>query len=169
MLLTALVTPLPPYLLLSPSLSSTASFSPVEAPDGTAARPKLPSARTTSASTVGFPRESRISRPTTFTISVMRTLLREAKKQKLLPTGRSYRSRIPGRFRVRPHHHEVKLHYFGCRRPPNRRRRPRFLLGHGRYRVESGSKLRCSAHVAKRRPAYGLPGGLRKVGGIAAP
>ena len=65
------MTPLPPYRALSPSLSSTASFSPVEAPDGTAARPKLPSARTTSASTVGLPRESRISRPLTSTISVM--------------------------------------------------------------------------------------------------
>ena len=52
------------------SRSSTASCSPVEAPDGTAARPTGPSARCTSASTVGLPRESRISRPMTLTISI---------------------------------------------------------------------------------------------------
>src|ERR1700679_3939724 len=39
-----------------------ASCSPVEAPDGTAARPKAPEARVTSTSTVGLPRESMISR-----------------------------------------------------------------------------------------------------------
>ena len=54
----------------SPSRNSTASCSPVEAPEGTAARPMLPSARKTSASTVGFPRESRISLPMTLTIVV---------------------------------------------------------------------------------------------------
>jgi hypothetical protein len=48
---------------LSPSRSSTASCAPVEAPEGTAARPKLnrPPA-VTSTSTVGLPRLSRISR-----------------------------------------------------------------------------------------------------------
>src|SRR5918996_1413212 len=55
-------TPFPPNRLASPSRSSTASCSPVEAPDGTAARPVAPSASTTSASTVGFPRESSTSR-----------------------------------------------------------------------------------------------------------
>ena len=40
----------------------------VEAPEGTAARPMLPSARKTSASTVGLPRESSISVPVTRTI-----------------------------------------------------------------------------------------------------
>ena len=35
----------------------------VEAPEGTAARPKLPSSSNTSTSTVGLPRLSRISRP----------------------------------------------------------------------------------------------------------
>ncbi|CAK7288054.1 hypothetical protein SGPA1_51020 [Streptomyces misionensis JCM 4497] len=49
----------------SPSRSSMASKAPVEAPDGTAARPVLPSSRPTSTSTVGLPRESRISRATT--------------------------------------------------------------------------------------------------------
>src|SRR4051794_7751816 len=38
---------------------------PVLAPEGTAARPSVPSARTTSTSTVGLPRLSRISRPRT--------------------------------------------------------------------------------------------------------
>src|SRR5262249_38704366 len=50
----------------SPSRSSSASRSPVDAPDGTAARPNDPSASVTSTSTVGFPRESRISRACTF-------------------------------------------------------------------------------------------------------
>ena len=43
-----------------PSLNSTASFSPVDAPDGTDALPKLLSSVITSTSTVGFPRESKI-------------------------------------------------------------------------------------------------------------
>src|SRR5688500_16346771 len=64
-------TPLPPKRLLSPSRSSTASRVPVEAPDGTAARPVAPLSRTTSTSTVGFPRLSRISRPRTLVIVVM--------------------------------------------------------------------------------------------------
>ena len=40
------------------SLNSTASYFPVDAPDGTAALPKEPSVKVTSASTVGFPLES---------------------------------------------------------------------------------------------------------------
>src|SRR5947207_15432844 len=60
--LTASSTPLPPKRLPSPSRSSTASCSPVEAPLGTAAVPLAPLARVTSHSTVGLPRESRISR-----------------------------------------------------------------------------------------------------------
>ena len=64
-LATAFRTPLPPKRALSPSRSSTASLAPVEAPDGTAARPTDPSASTTSTSTVGLPRESRISRART--------------------------------------------------------------------------------------------------------
>src|SRR3954463_1830791 len=71
----ALRVPLPRYRDLSPSRSSTASCSPVEAPLGTAARPMLPSARYTSASTVGFPRESRISLPAMRTIVVNNLLL----------------------------------------------------------------------------------------------
>mmetsp|Transcript_32190 Transcript_32190/g.96113 ORF Transcript_32190/g.96113 Transcript_32190/m.96113 type:complete len:311 (-) Transcript_32190:46-978(-) len=64
MLLTALYTLLPRYLLLSPSRSSTASCTPVDAPLGTAAR-YTPRLVVTSASTVGLPRESMIWRPTT--------------------------------------------------------------------------------------------------------
>src|SRR4029434_7013996 len=45
----------------SPSLSSMASFSPVEAPEGTSAEPVVPSSRRTLASTVGLPRESNTS------------------------------------------------------------------------------------------------------------
>ena len=42
---------------------------PVDAPEGTAARPTVPSSRVTSTSTVGLPRESNISRAFTSTIS----------------------------------------------------------------------------------------------------
>ena len=66
---TALPTPLPPKRDLSPSRSSSASNSPVDAPLGAAPRATVPSASQTSASTVGLPRESMISRPTTFSIS----------------------------------------------------------------------------------------------------
>ena len=52
--------PLPIRRLLSPSRFSTASCAPVDAPEGTAARPKLPSSSSTSTSTVGLPRLSRI-------------------------------------------------------------------------------------------------------------
>ncbi|OQB90499.1 MAG: hypothetical protein BWX84_01870 [Verrucomicrobia bacterium ADurb.Bin118] len=61
-LATALLTPLPRYRFLLPSRSSTASCSPVLAPEGTAARPIVPQHKMTSTSTVGLPRESRISR-----------------------------------------------------------------------------------------------------------
>ena len=44
---------------------------PVEAPEGTAARPITPDSSSTSASTVGLPRESRISRATTSTIELI--------------------------------------------------------------------------------------------------
>ena len=61
-LVTAVNTPLPPNLLSSWSLSSTASWAPVLAPEGTHARPKDPSSKYTSTSTVGLERESKISR-----------------------------------------------------------------------------------------------------------
>src|SRR5258708_27955747 len=72
----AFVTHLPRYRDLSPSRNSTASCSPVDAPDGTAARPMLPSARNTSASTVGLPRESKISLPMMPAIFVIGSLQR---------------------------------------------------------------------------------------------
>src|SRR4051794_24255365 len=68
---TAFCTPLPKKRCMSPSRSSIASREPVEAPDGTAARPMAPDSTSTSASTVGLPRESRISRATTSTMAVM--------------------------------------------------------------------------------------------------
>ena len=58
---TAFRTPRPLYRLGSPSRSSTASFAPVDAPDGTSALPQEPSSRLTSTSTVGLPLESRTS------------------------------------------------------------------------------------------------------------
>ena len=63
-LATALVTPLPRYRL-PPSRSSTASCSPVDAPEGTIALPCDPSSSRISTSTVGLPRESSTSRPMT--------------------------------------------------------------------------------------------------------
>ena len=58
---TAFETPFPLHSS-PPSRSSVASNSPVDAPEGTAARPVAPESRATSTSTVGFPRESRIWR-----------------------------------------------------------------------------------------------------------
>ncbi len=58
---TATETPFPRYLDLSLSLNSTASKAPVDAPDGTPARPNPPLSVQTSTSTVGFPLESNIS------------------------------------------------------------------------------------------------------------
>ena len=70
-LATARVTPLPSHAT-PPSRSSVASNSPVEAPDGTAARPRAPESSTTSTSTVGLPRESRIWRAWMFVIWLMK-------------------------------------------------------------------------------------------------
>src|SRR6185369_17124695 len=55
---------------MSPSRNSIASREPVEAPEGTAARPITPDSSSTSASMVGLPRESRISRATTSTMEL---------------------------------------------------------------------------------------------------
>src|SRR5262249_41333329 len=52
---------------------STASWAPVLAPLGTAARPRAPETSSTSTSTVGLPRESRISRPTTSSTMLTKT------------------------------------------------------------------------------------------------
>ena len=51
-----------------PSRSSTASCTPVDAPDGTIARPNAPDSSRTSTSTVGLPRESSTWRPCTAAI-----------------------------------------------------------------------------------------------------
>ena len=67
-LATAFNVPVPKKRLLSPSRSSKASRSPVEAPDGTIARPQAPDSVVTSHSTVGFPRESKTSRACTSAI-----------------------------------------------------------------------------------------------------
>src|SRR6185295_18357412 len=55
----------------SPSRNSMASRLPVDAPDGTAARPITPDSSSTSASTVGLPRESSISLAMTSTIALI--------------------------------------------------------------------------------------------------
>ena len=67
---TAFETPLPAQAS-PPSRSSVASNSPVEAPEGTAARPVAPVSSVTSTSTVGLPRESRIWRPCMRSIAPM--------------------------------------------------------------------------------------------------
>ena len=66
---TAVKTPFPRNLSLSPSLNSTASYIPVDAPDGTAALPIVPSSKYISTSTVGKHLESSICLATTSTIS----------------------------------------------------------------------------------------------------
>src|SRR4051812_14577831 len=74
-LLTACVTPLPAHAPVSPSRSSSASWTPVDAPDGTAARPNAPFPSRTSTSTVGLPRESRIWRACTPEIGLAKSEL----------------------------------------------------------------------------------------------
>ena len=68
-LATAPSTPLPMYRP-PPSRRSTASWAPVDAPDGTMARPRAPVSSRTSTSTVGLPRESRTSLPTSCWIAL---------------------------------------------------------------------------------------------------
>ncbi|KAF5047492.1 hypothetical protein SDC9_147601 [bioreactor metagenome] len=58
---TAVKTPFPRYLDLSPSLNSTASKAPVDAPEGTPALPYPPDSVQTSTSIVGLALESNIS------------------------------------------------------------------------------------------------------------
>ena len=65
---TAFCTPFPKYLCISPSLNSTASKLPVEAPEGTMLLPQNPPSKTTSTCTVGFPLESNTSRAFIFSI-----------------------------------------------------------------------------------------------------
>ena len=67
---TALETPLP-IKDEPPSRSSTASCSPVDAPEGTAALPKYPFSVVTSTSTVGLPRESKICLACIFVITLI--------------------------------------------------------------------------------------------------
>ena len=66
---TAFNTPFPIYLDESPSLNSTASNAPVEAPDGTIATPTEPSINSTVTCTVGFPLESNTSKASMLSIS----------------------------------------------------------------------------------------------------
>ena len=69
---TARSTPLPPKRDGSPSRSSTASLDPVDAPEGTPARARVPSPSVTVTASVGPPRESRISTASTpVTVSSM--------------------------------------------------------------------------------------------------
>src|SRR5690606_34366209 len=57
---------------------------PVDAPDGTAARPTEPSSSTTSTSTVGLPRLSSISRPTISMIAVIQDPLWQGLQSELV-------------------------------------------------------------------------------------
>ena len=118
-LATAVVTPLPPKRS-PPSRSSAASNWPVEAPLGTAARPKAPESSPTSTSTVGLPRESRISRPATW-VMVLTMLLAAPKVPRTLPG----RPRRLGDRRVSPR---------GRRPGPGGGRRPDGAPPRGRHR-----------------------------------
>ncbi len=79
----------------SPSRSSTASCLPVDAPDGTAARPTSPELSSTSTSTVGLPRESRICRPRTAAISVLTAPPWRGRSSDLASRARGRRSALP--------------------------------------------------------------------------
>ena len=77
-----------------PSRSSTASNAPVDAPLGTAARAIVPSSSSTSTSTVGLPRESRISRALTASmLATTSTPLRTAESDSAFPVNPSWRRR----------------------------------------------------------------------------
>ena len=91
---TARRTPFPRYAPGSPSRSSTASCSPVEAPEGTVARPNAPDARRTSTSTVGLPRESRTWRPWTDAIVLIRSLPSPARNTHPATRDRASASRL---------------------------------------------------------------------------
>ena len=84
---TAFETPLPSQRFLSPSRSSSASCSPVDAPLGTAARP-CPLGVCTSTSTVGLPRESRMARARTALISLMFVAISMTRIQRREPSRR---------------------------------------------------------------------------------
>src|SRR5207302_660423 len=86
-LATALVSPIPPYLLASLSRNSNASCDPVEAPLGTDALPLTPDSKITSASTVGFPRESSICLPCTDLIFISLILLYASENSSLSRDG----------------------------------------------------------------------------------
>src|SRR5262249_12405559 len=66
-----------------------ASREPVDAPEGTAARPMVPDSSSTSHSMVGLPRLSRISRPTMSTMALMGESLLVCRMCLLVPGMRS--------------------------------------------------------------------------------
>ena len=100
-----------------PSRSSTASNAPVDAPLGTAARANEPSSRSTSTSTVGLPRESRISRAPTASMIAMRSAYRGRR----VPPGST---RGPTRRSTRGHDADPRRLRDGRRAPRRRRDRP---------------------------------------------
>jgi hypothetical protein len=75
-----------------------ASRLPVDAPEGTAARPMVPDSSKTSHSTVGLPRESRISRPTISTIALINVF--QNKKSKI-KNQKSTKSQTPSAITMR--------------------------------------------------------------------
>uniref|UniRef100_A0A6B0V4U5 Uncharacterized protein n=1 Tax=Ixodes ricinus TaxID=34613 RepID=A0A6B0V4U5_IXORI len=82
---TALKTLLPWYMDLSPSLSSRASWIPVEAPDGTAAR-NNPFSVVKSTSTVGLPLLSKIWRANILVIGILASVLLRRRLQRKIIT-----------------------------------------------------------------------------------
>ena len=69
--------------------------SPVDAPEGAMARPRAPESKMTSASTVGFPRLSRTSRPMTYSIAL--TTLPQQLMAPRLPLGAARRGNAQAR------------------------------------------------------------------------
>src|SRR4051812_29886535 len=161
---TACPTPLPPYRLLSPSRRSTASKAPVEAPDGTAARAVVPSSSRTSTSTVGLPRESRISRaPMSSMVATGVTL--SAQGSLPLPSSVAsvegeveQRPQVPGRRGTVPEHLVVQRSVAragAC--GAQRRDRPADLVVAGVVRGELGGGQQGAAPLARRLAVLLVP------------
>src|SRR5580692_4538441 len=85
---------------MSPSRSSTASYAPVDAPDGTIASSTAPKLVATETATVGLPRESRISRARTLSISG-RPLPRSASRDMVLVAHQHVHQGVRARVQLR--------------------------------------------------------------------
>src|SRR3984885_5804391 len=142
-LLIAFCTPLPPNRAGSLSRSSTASCAPVEAPEGTAARPMAPLSSTTSTSTVGLPRLSSISRAIMSAMAAMARSLCFCWRQASTTFGESSLNEFDQRRDALPH--------------ANAHRGNRTLAATRFERVQRGQRKACTRHAQwvpeRNRPA----------------